>query len=106
MENLKALFIVVNAGFAQEIIDIARDKGASGATIMNARGEGTTHQTVFGITIDSEKEMVLSIVPGKVAVKIMDTIKEKAGVKTPAHGVCFLLPVDKMTATIATTGEE
>ena len=29
MRNPKALFVVVNAGFAEEIVDIARGEGAS-----------------------------------------------------------------------------
>ncbi len=97
MKNPKALFIVVNAGFSQEIVDIARGLGASGATILNGRGEGTTNKTIMGITVDLEKEMVLTLVEADTALRIMEAVKEKAGVKTPAHGVCFLMPVDKMT---------
>lgn len=97
MESMKALLIVVNAGFAEEIVDIARGEGAGGATILNARGAGPKHQTILGITIDAEKEMVLTVVPCAVAAKIMETVKEKAGVGTPAHGICFFMPVEKMT---------
>lgn len=101
MEHMKALFIIVNAGFAGEIVDIAREQGAGGATILNARGEGLKQQSLLGITIDSEKEMVLSVVDGKTAAKIMDAVKEKAGIGTPAHGICFFMPVDKMTGTLS-----
>lgn len=101
MDNLKALFIIVNAGFAEEIVNIARAEGASGATIINARGETVRHQTIMGITVDSEKEIILSIVEGNIATKIMDAIREKAGIKSPAHGVCFFMPVEKMTETVA-----
>jgi hypothetical protein len=101
MENIKALFIIINAGFAEEIVDIVRAEGAGGATIINARGGGTKHQTILGITVDSEKEMVLSLVDVKTATKIMTAVKEKAGIGTPAHGVCFFMPVEKMTMTSA-----
>lgn len=97
MKNPKALFVVVNAGFSQEIVDIARGLGAGGATILNGRGEGTTNKTIMGITVDLEKEMVLTLVEADTALRIMEAVKEKAGAKTPAHGVCFLMPVDKMT---------
>lgn len=105
MENAKALFIVVNAGFAEEIVAIAREEGASGATIMNARGEGLKPQMIMGITIDSEKEMVLSIVEENTAAAIMDAVKKKAGIGTPAHGVCFYLPVNKMSQTLSSGHE-
>ncbi len=100
MNELKALYIIVNAGFASEVVDIARAEGATGATIINARGSVAKPKTILGITIDTEKEIVLSVVKKEVAVKIMEQVKEKAGVGTPAHGLCFFLPVEMSTLTI------
>ena len=100
MKELKALYIIVNAGFSAEVVEIARSVGATGATIINARGSATKVKTILGITIDTEKEIVLSVVEKDVAVKIMEQVKEKAGVGTPAHGLCFFLPVEMSTLTI------
>lgn len=94
MNDLKALYIIVNAGFAGDIVDIAREVGAGGATILNARGSAATPQTFLGITIDTEKEIILSVVREQVARDIMAAVKERAGVGTPAHGLCFYLPVE------------
>ena len=95
--NLKALYIIVNAGFSSQIVEITRECGATGATILNARGSVQKPQTILGITIDSEKEIVLSIVEKEVANKIMQSVQENAGVGTPAHGLCFYLPVEAST---------
>ncbi len=97
MKELKALYIIVNAGFSSEIVDIVREQGAGGATILNARGSAGKPQTILGITIDTEKEIILSIVEKDVALKIMDGVKEKAGAGTPAHGLCFFMPVELST---------
>ncbi len=94
--NIKALYIIVNAGFADDIVEITREAGARGATIINARGTGAVHKAVLGITIDAEKEMVLSLVDRDTAERIIAAVKEKAGVKSPADGICFILPVEKM----------
>ena len=40
---------------------------------------------------------MLSVVEKDVAVKIMEQVKEKAGVGTAAHGLCFFLPVEMTT---------
>lgn len=40
MENKKALFIIVNSGFSDHAIEIARNCGAGGATVIIARGSG------------------------------------------------------------------
>ena len=95
--DIKALYMVFNAGFSDEAIKIARTAGAGGATVFNARGEGATHKSLMGITIDSEKEIVLSLVSKEVAEKIMAEIKEKMGLKSPANGICFTLPVENIT---------
>ena len=104
MKELKALYIIVNAGFATEVVEIARSVGSTGATIINARGSVSKPKTIFGITIDTEKEIVLSVVEKDVAIKIMEQVKEKAGVGTAAHGLCFFLPVEMSTLTIHEQG--
>ncbi len=97
MKELKALYIIVNAGFSSEIVDIAREMGAGGATILNARGSAAKPKTILGITIDTEKEIVLSVVEKEIAQKIMNAVKERAGVGTHAHGLCFYMPVEMST---------
>ena len=93
--NIKMLLMVVNAGFGEEVIEIAQEAGVKGATILNARGEGAHHESIMGITVDTEKEMVLSVTDEATAEKAMAAVKEKAGIKTPAHSICFTMPVDK-----------
>ncbi len=97
MKELKALYIIVNAGFSAEIAEITREMGAGGATILNARGSAAKPETILGITIDTEKEIVLSVVEREVAERIMVAVKERAGVGTPAHGLCFYMPVELST---------
>ncbi|MBQ8178711.1 MAG: P-II family nitrogen regulator [Clostridia bacterium] len=100
MDELKALYIIVNAGFASEVVEIARSVGSTGATIINARGSVAKPKTILGITIDTEKEIVVSVVKKEVAIKIMEQVKAKAGVGTAAHGLCFFVPVEMSTLTI------
>ncbi len=100
MKDLKALYIIVNAGFSAEVVELARSLGSTGATIINARGSVAKPKTILGISIDTEKEIVLTIVEKDVAMKIKDKIKEKMGVGTPAHGLCFFLPVEMSTLTL------
>ncbi len=97
MKELKALYIIVNAGFSSEIVDIARELGAGGATILNARGSAAKPKTILGITIDTEKEIVLTVVEKDIAIKIVNAVKERAGVGTNAHGLCFFMPVEMST---------
>ena len=104
MKELKALYIIVNAGFSSEVVKIARSLGSTGATIINARGSVAKPKTILGITIDTEKEIILSVVEKEIAEKIANAIKEEAGVGTAAHGLCFFLPVEMSTLTIHEQG--
>ena len=92
---MKALYIIVNAGFAEDAIDLARKDGVTGAAIFSARGEGVHHETIMGITIDTEKDMIVCVTDEQAAEKAMASIKKTMGVKTPAQGVCFTMPVEK-----------
>ena len=49
----------------------------------------------MGITVDSEKDMILCVTDAATSERAMQAIREKAGIKTPAHSICFTLPVDK-----------
>ena len=100
MSELKALYIIVNAGHSSEVVEIAREQGAKGATILNARGSVENPKTILGITIDTEKEIIISVLEKDIADKIMQAVKEKAGVGTPAHSLCFYMPVDMSTLSV------
>ena len=37
-ENHEVIFAIVNSGFAEDVMDVAREQGVRGGTILNARG--------------------------------------------------------------------
>lgn len=98
MENKKALFIIVNSGFSDHAIEIARNCGAGGATVIIARGSGANYARILGIIdYEPEKEIIISVVSEEVGIKIIEAIKENAGQNTPTSGICFMMPVDCST---------
>jgi len=105
MENtsaMKALFMIVNAGFSTEIIDLVRSAGILGATVLHARGEGAQHTSFLGITVDTEREILLCITDEDTANKAMCAVKDKMGIASPAHSVCFTMPVEKAIGVMET----
>ncbi|GAE88824.1 P-II family nitrogen regulator [Acetivibrio straminisolvens] len=94
--NMKALYIVVNAGFAEQVVEYIRSQGSTGATIINARGVSALQKEIMGISVDREKEVVLTITESEIADKIMEAIKLNTSFKTEAQGICFALPVSKV----------
>ena len=61
--NHEVIFCIVNAGCSDAVMDIARDVGAKGGTVINARGTANPEaEKLFGITIQPEKEIVMIVV--------------------------------------------
>ncbi|MCQ2604263.1 MAG: P-II family nitrogen regulator [Spirochaetia bacterium] len=90
--------VIVNSGFADDVMIAARKAGASGGTILNARGTGTQEDVkFFGITIVPEKEILLIITEKGKTQGILDAIKGLSCFSTPGVGICFCTDVDKFT---------
>ena len=104
--EMRALYIVANAGHIDEIMEIVRAAGAPGGTVVHARGEGSQHHLFMGITVDYEREVIITIVEKRTADAIMAGIKEKVGWDTETHGICFTMPVEKIIGLTHTIPEE
>lgn len=99
------IVVAVNANHVDEAMDAAREAGASGGTIIRARSADNVKAEQFiGISLMQEQELLLVLAKKENAGAIMETLSEKVGLKTPAGGIIFALPVDR-TAGIAAEGE-
>lgn len=92
--NIQLILAVVNRGFADEAMDAAREAGATGGTIIHAKGTGDGDDTKFyGITIQHEKEMLIILASACNRKAIMQAVATRVGIQTPGQGVVFSLPV-------------
>ncbi|HZJ89757.1 MAG TPA: P-II family nitrogen regulator [Bacilli bacterium] len=94
---LRALFVVVNTGFSEQIVDALQEAGSKGATIIPARGTGAKFSQFLGIHYEPEREILLSVNTPELAAVVMEMIKEKFGKDTPMNAVCFTMPVEDAT---------
>ena len=88
---------IVNRGHVDDVMDAAREAGATGGTVLHAKGtnpEGANR--FFGLSIADEKEMIMILTAANQKSPIMKAIMEKAGVQSPAHTVMFSLPVESV----------
>lgn len=88
---------IVNRGFETAAMDAARGAGATGGTLLNARGAGAREaEKAFGIAVQPEKEVMFILSPEERCAEIMRAIVAKAGLNTAGAGICFTLPVDSV----------
>ncbi len=92
--EFEVIFAIVNEGFADDVMDVARANGARGGTIINARGVAKEEAAAFfGITLHSEKEIVMIVVPRDIKDAILNAIYKEMGMAKKAQGIAFSLPV-------------
>jgi hypothetical protein len=86
---------IINQGYSDEFMTAAREAGATGGTIINARGlahEGPVK--FFGVSVQDEKEIILMLIGRDKTLPIMQAISRSYGITTKAAGLIFSLPAD------------
>jgi nitrogen regulatory protein PII len=91
------VLVITNQGYTDQVMAAARSAGATGGTVLNSRGVGHEDAEKFlGISIQSEKEIVLIVCAREDKQNIMEAICREAGLKMPARGLIFSIPVESM----------
>lgn len=95
--NNHLIVTIVNQGFAEKVMTEAKKGGATGGTTISGRGLGDGKVIKFlNISIEPEKDIVLTLVPKDKKNDVMNSIVDGCGLKTPGAGICFSLPVDQV----------
>jgi nitrogen regulatory protein PII len=91
------IICIVNNGFSDTVMEAAKEAGARGGTVLNARGTANKEaEAFFHIAIQPEKEVVMILVPLNVKDAVLHALYEKAGLNTMGQGIAFALPVDQV----------
>lgn len=99
--NHEVIFVIVNAGFAEEAMDVARAEGVRGGTIINARGVAREQEAAFfGITIQPEKEILMMVVEKGIKDKVLNALYSQMGMAKQAKGIAFSLPVSDVAGLV------
>jgi hypothetical protein len=88
---------VVNQGYSDEFMALAREAGAGGGTVISARG--IAHQgpvKFFGISVQDEKEIIAILSTRERKAPIMQAVSQAFGISSQAEGIIFSLPVDSV----------
>ena len=91
------IYVILNEGHSDEVMHAARSAGATGGTVMVGKGTGSKETGKFlGISLASEKDVVLIVSEAGKKAAIMKAIVEQAGPQTEAAAICFSLPVTQV----------
>jgi hypothetical protein len=91
------ILCVMNQGFSDEVMACAREAGARGGTVINARGLNVGGAVkFFGVSVQEERELLLILTGSEEKTAIMEAISDKHGLKSKANAIVFSLPVDQV----------
>ncbi len=97
--RFKVIIAMVEQDNQDDVITSAKEAGATGVTILNARGEGIHKQkSFFGLQMEQQREVLLFIVEDFHSNSIMDAIY-KAGNFKKGRGMAFSWTVDRVIGT-------
>ena len=92
--NHEVIFTIVNSGFAEEAMRVAKEQGARGGTILNARGVVKEDAaTFFGITLHADKEILMMVVEKEIRDNVLNALYKDMGLGKKSQGIVFSLPV-------------
>lgn len=93
--RFKLILSSVKADITDNIVDSAKEAGATGATIIPARGTGIHEaKTFFGLSLEAQTDIILLLVEEHLVAKILETIKVAGEFHKPGTGIAFVVPVE------------
>lgn len=94
MYNL--IYVIVEKGNAEFVVEAANKAGSRGATVINARGSGI-HETskLFAMHIEPEKEIVMIISQSSLTEGIVESIRKELNIDEPGKGIIFIQDVSE-----------
>ena len=97
----EVILAIVNSGFAEDVMEVAREQGVRGGTILNARGVVKEDAAAFfGITLHADKEILMMVVEKAIRDQVLNAIYKEMDMAKKAKGIAFSLPVSDVAGLV------
>jgi nitrogen regulatory protein PII len=97
MRKASLIVSVVRKGWGSTVLDASVTAGARGGTVLFGRGAGIHEQEkIFGMSIEPEKEVVLTVVYADQVDTVLNEIVRAAQLNDTGRGIAFVVPVEQV----------
>jgi nitrogen regulatory protein PII len=96
-ERHHCILVVINRGFADEVVHQARLSGATGATILHGRGtdlKGSVRVPLFNVEVQPEKEIVMLVTSTAVSNQVATILYSSKELKEVGEIAIFISPTE------------
>ncbi len=91
-DEFKLIFIIVKKKLSRTVIKAVKKGGAEGGTVMQGRGTSKKDTgSIFGVKVESEKAVVLCLVPNSKVESVISKVRESANLDEPGTGIAFVV---------------
>ncbi|MDA3897669.1 MAG: P-II family nitrogen regulator [Desulfobacteraceae bacterium] len=95
--RFKIVLALVKTEKTDPVIDAAKEAGATGATVIPARGTGIREaKSFFGLTLEAQTDIILFLIEEHSVQGILDAIHIAGKFDQPGTGIAFVLPVEQV----------
>lgn len=106
MSEVSLIVTIVRKGWGETVLEASTKAGAHGGTILYGRGSGIHEkQTLLGIPIEPEKEIVLTVTYSHKNDTILEEIVRATDLGKPGMGIAFVVPVSRVVGVAHLEGE-
>ncbi|MCF8251381.1 MAG: P-II family nitrogen regulator [Saprospiraceae bacterium] len=93
--QFKLIMALVKPNITDNVVEAMKSAGATGATIIPARGTGIHEaKSFFGLSIEDRTDIVVFLVEEHVVENLMRVITLAGKFGEPGTGIAFVLPID------------
>ena len=93
--QFKLIMAFVKPSITDDVVDAMKEAGATGATILPARGTGIHEAKSFwGLSIEDQTDIIVFLVEEHVVESLMKVIQVAGRFHEPGTGIAFVLPVE------------
>ncbi|MBU0680979.1 MAG: P-II family nitrogen regulator [Proteobacteria bacterium] len=95
--RFKVIIASVKTDICDKVVDAGKKAGATGATIIPARGTGLHEaKTFFGLSLEAQTDIIMFLIEEHITQSILDAIGEAGEFHKPGTGIAFVMPVEQV----------
>ena len=93
--QFKLIMAFVKPSITDNVVDAMKEAGATGATIIPARGTGIHEaKSFFGLSIEDQTDIIVFLVEEHVVEDLMKVMQLAGKFDKPGTGIAFVLPIE------------
>ncbi|MFN2354712.1 MAG: P-II family nitrogen regulator [Desulfopila sp.] len=95
--RFKMILASVKTDISDVVVDAGKKGGATGATIIPARGTGIREaKTFFGLSLEAQTDIILFLIEEHLVDPVLEAVGRAGRFDKPGTGIAFVLPVDQV----------